>query len=205
MIDQRIHSDEVYSENRDELFSQRLADTIEQLQALGFYGKTLKQMITVIPFVRAWLDTPRDFYPAKTLPKGYKWSDGKKYQYKAVGNKSSSETYIFLPVGDDLYIKGMALAGTSKANKSSLFYIKNFREKTAAEITIDFSYPDGVFFCNCIHKFWKEQGLRQGLVDPILRDLSAVIEQRRVADERREEPRDSTEGMAEPMQLELFL
>ena len=164
--------DVVWSENRDEIFINRLVGDIEKLQQAGFNINTIKKMIGQLDYVRFWSKWPRCAFPVDKLPKGCKWSDGVKYHQSAVRRKGNSETYIFLIVSDDLYIKrgGNAwLVGTKKSERAFVRII-NFRSMTANEFLQDFQkLAFGGFFEECVLDFWKKNELPLGWAVPCFR------------------------------------
>lgn len=76
-----------------------------KIESLGFKRTEILRMLGSQDYVKDFVETPVFFVSAKKLPKGYKWSDGEKYQCKA-GKRSFNETYTFLIVENDIYIKG---------------------------------------------------------------------------------------------------
>lgn len=157
---------EVWAENRDEIFVNRLADDIGKLQQAGFDDKDIPKMLCTLSYVRFWVHWPTWAFPADKLPKGYKWADGLKFRMNG-GKRMIGESYTFLPAGDDLYIKGkpLDLVGTNIHDKAFLRII-DFRMLTAIEFLegIEGGTP---FFCNCVMKFWKENGGRIGGLEPL--------------------------------------
>lgn len=58
---------------------------------------------------------PEWLLPISGLPKGCRWSDGQKFLQKRSRKFNriySGESYVFLPAGEDLYIKGIKAIGT---------------------------------------------------------------------------------------------
>ena len=80
------HIDVIWSENRDKIFMDRLAEDIGKLQQVGFFDKDIKKMLGRLDYVRFWTAWPAWAFPAARLPKGCKWSKGAKYHRKA-GNR----------------------------------------------------------------------------------------------------------------------
>lgn len=76
-----------------------------KIESIGFQKSEILKMLGSQDYVKDFVETPEFFVSAKRLPKGYKWSDGEKYQRKA-GKHDFSETYTFLIVENDIYIKG---------------------------------------------------------------------------------------------------
>ena len=162
----------MWSENRDEIFMNRLADDIGRLQDAGFDDKVIKKMIGTLQYVHFWIGWPVWAFPVDKLPKGSKWTDGEKFSFKP-HKKGTAETYTFLAVGDDLYFKlgnGVPFLPGLHRNVKVFIRITDFRSITANEFLagIDIS----PFFHNCITKFWREHGARQGYVEPAVKDLT---------------------------------
>lgn len=157
--------DVIWSENRDEIFEKRLQEDRARLQAQGFDAETIEQKLSKLHYVRFHAAYPKWLYPTDTLPKGYKWTDGTKYTLKSHG-QYPSETYVFLPIENDLYIKtpNSYLVGVNVKDKAFL-KVKDFRMLTA----IDFinGYSGTPFFLDCILHFWKDNGGRIGLITPM--------------------------------------
>lgn len=76
-----------------------------KIESLGFKRAEILKMLGSQDYVKDFVETPDFFVSAKKLPKGYKWSDGEKYQQKGA-KKCFSETYTFLIVENDICIKG---------------------------------------------------------------------------------------------------
>lgn len=76
-----------------------------KIESLGFKRTEILRMLGSQDYVKDFVETPDFFVFAKKLPKGYKWSDGEKYQCKA-GKRSFNEIYTFLIIENDIYIKG---------------------------------------------------------------------------------------------------
>ena len=161
--------DIVWSEDRDEIFMNRLAEDIGRLQDAGFEDKVIKKMIGTLQYVHFWIGWPVWAFPVDKLPKGSKWTDGEKFSFKP-HKKGTAETYTFLAVGDDLYFKlGNCVPFLPGLHRQVKVFIRiaDFRSITANEFLsgIDIS----PFFHDCITKFWKEHGGRQGYVEPCAR------------------------------------
>ncbi len=168
------HIDVVWAEDRDEIFMNRLAEDIGKLQQVGFDDRDIKKMLGRLDYIRFWIAWPAWAFPADRLPKGCKWSEGVKYHRKA-GSRSSAETYVFLPVGNDLYIKsgnGAPLMPGLNIREKTFLRIVNFRSLTANEFLqwID-SSP---FFHDCILKIWRENSLRLGWAEPIFTNSGVI-------------------------------
>ncbi len=118
----------VWPENRDEIFLAWLAEDAALLYDAGFSTAETRSMLAVLKYVRIWSANPRWLYPIRSLPKGYRWRDGQKFSQRS-GRRSDGYSYIFLPVGEDLYIKGLVAAGT-KANDYPASKIRRYKELT---------------------------------------------------------------------------
>lgn len=127
------------------------------------------------------------------LPKGRKWSDPEVIKENSpYGRKYSGTNYnqygkycYFYPIGDDLYIKGMfsyekLVSYQSKwfttptiywnFGKNVIVKLTNYRDLTAIEV--DEVIGECAVAQSMIHTVWNKLGLRQGYVEPILRDLN---------------------------------
>ena len=164
--------DVIWSENRDEIFINQLAEDIGKLQQAGFDNNTIKKMLGQLKYVRFWSKWPSCAFPVDKLPKGYKWSDGVKYHQDAVRRKGDSITYIFLIASDDLYIKrgGNAWLVGTKDSDRAFARIINFRSMTANEFLQNFqNLAFGGFFEECVLDFWKKNELPLGWALPCFR------------------------------------
>ena len=160
----------VWEENRDEIFLNRLAEDIGKLQDAGFDNKDIPKMLGRLSYVRFWVGWPRWAFPVDKLPKGYKWSDGVKYSKKG-GKREAAETYVFLPIGADLYIKrgngDCGMPGINIKEKTTFLQIINFRDLTANEFLQGIDYSP--FFRSSALYFWKQNGLPLGWAEPCLK------------------------------------
>lgn len=151
----------VWPENRDQVFLQWLVEDITALQKAGFSIKGIKKMLGSLDYVKIWAANPSWLFPITGLPKGFRWRDGQKFVQKRT-RRSDGHTYVFLPVAEDLYIKGIHAAGTCKSD----YYgakIKQYQKLAGYEVTAQLamhrqSYDP--FFESSIHTFWHSQGLR---------------------------------------------
>ena len=154
---------EVWSEDRDVIVAKRLDEDITKLREAGYDDAEIKKMIGTFKYVKFYSANPSWLFPVDKLPKGAKWSDGTKYTSTRTRKK-----YTFLPIGDDLYIKegdfiiGVNIRDTVHAK------IKNFRSMTVVDVLKGFNYED-IPVMDCVRQFWKDSGLRQGYVVPVLR------------------------------------
>lgn len=127
---------------------------------------------------------PDWFEITNKLPKGYKWSDGTKYSYKA-GHYHSGESYVLKIINNDLYIKGVyrnaCFYGHDGNNKLKLYkvpkeicnqvvMIKNWQSMNIHDILPYLYEGSSPFFQNCLMKFWKQNGGKVGLMVPVLRE-----------------------------------
>ena len=162
--------DIIWSENRDEIFANRLANDIKRLQDAGFDDTAIKKMIGTLKYVRFWSQWPSWAFPVDKLPKGHKWADGERFSLKQ-NKKSNSESYTFLVVDDDLYIKSKNgetfMPGLNIKDKVFLRII-DFRSITANDFLSKIELTP--FFHDCVLKFWKEHDGRLGYVEPLLKD-----------------------------------
>lgn len=76
-----------------------------KIESLGFKRAEILRMLGSQDYVIDFVETPDFFVSVKKLPKGYKWTEGEKYQNKP-SKHSHSETYTFLIIENDIYIKG---------------------------------------------------------------------------------------------------
>lgn len=134
-----------------------------------------------------------DWYEEVTkLPKGYKWSDGTKVHQKG-DKRYPSETYYFLIVDNDIYIKNVykyfvypesneeinEIIGS--VNKISTTWhkglpgsnligkVNDFRKLTIREIISEFEQFSSVSFINQLTDFLHNNGLDMGYVVSIFR------------------------------------
>lgn len=112
-----------------------------------------------------------------SLPKGAKWSDGKKYGVKS-SKRSGSTQVIALVVGDDLYIKGIGLPGTNTNNKNNdVIVIRDFKQwQSIGDFYTAVADKADVFFApsdeDAINATFTENGI--GFNRSVLRPMSAV-------------------------------
>ena len=161
-------------------------------------GMTKYQAIAALStqdWFQDFVDTPEWLTGATKLPKGYKWSDGTKFQLKG-GKQKDSETYYFLIIGDDLYIKNYFAYkeyivnknltnaqyftsddyrykrfSASPEDKKQIIIIKNWRSLNAHEVDYRIGIKRSVFFSNSIMNFWHDNGCDCGLTNKILKEL----------------------------------
>ena len=151
----------VWPENRDQVFLQWLAEDITALQDAGFSSKEIKKMLGSLDYVKIWAANPSWLFPITGLPKGVRWRDGQRFVQKRT-RRSDGRTYIFLPVGEDLYVKGICAVGTHKSDYPGA-KIKQYRKLASYEVTAQLSiygrFHDP-FFESSVLTFWRSQGLR---------------------------------------------
>lgn len=153
-------------------FLNKFIELYKNMENTGLSRVQILRMIATQDFVKDFVDTPIWLVSAKKLPKGHKWSEGKKFHRKS-GGKWGEETYVFLIIEDDLYIKGMLDGLYEFYDKSEsseygsmklisirdkrICVIKNWKNIKSHEVTYRL---DGVspFFENCIHDFWHDNG-----------------------------------------------
>ena len=155
----------------DAFLNKFLAD-YENLTSAGFSDLQAKKMLAKLDYVKDFVDTPEWLECAKKLPGGCKWSDGTRFNKKA-GKKSSSETYTFLAVGNDLYIKGMldhieglALFNVDKYGVPSaidvrdkrICLIRNWKKLKSHKVTYALDAVMTPFLENSFHRFWNDNG-----------------------------------------------
>ena len=159
----------VWPENRDEIFLAWLAEDAALLCDAGFSTTEVRSMLAALKYVQIWSENPRWLFPIRGLPKGYRWRDGKKFTQSG-GRKSDGYSYIFLPVGQDLYIKGLTVAGT-KVDDYPASKIRRYKELTCVEVLRKFSELPGLN--SAIQSFWKSHGLPLGYTVPDIRPFKS--------------------------------
>lgn len=168
-----------------------------KLEELGFTKNQILHMLGSLQYVHDYCDTPSFIDFQEKLPKGYKWNDGVKYGFKGNEKKKyDGETYVLLPIGEDLYIRGIHIPFEIKnvvqrfgenwkenpefKNEYMVAYkeckrwatiIRNFRNYTAVYVITEMMDHISPFLHNCIMNFWKENGLRIGHIESILKDI----------------------------------
>ena len=103
----------VWPENRNQVFLQWLIEDIAALQGAGFSNKEIKKMLVSLDYVKIWVANPSWLFPITGLPKGFRWRDGQKFVQKRT-RWSDGRTCVFLPIGEDLYIKGNLCCGNTQ-------------------------------------------------------------------------------------------
>lgn len=166
---------------------------IPMLQGMIDLGFTKEQALTALStqqYVRDFADTPDWFVSAPKLPKGCKWADGAKYHKKATttgATKADAETYVFLIIEEDIYIKGFYSTFTSyvrnendelelykapKALRDKICIIKNWKEVNANNVIYKLDMTP--FFSNSLLNFYAKNGGEIGLTNKIAKDVRKV-------------------------------
>ena len=101
----------VLLEDRDAIFLEWLTEDATALCDAGFSLAETRRMLATLSYVRVWSASPPWLFPIRGLPKGYHWRDGYKFSQRA-GRRSNGYSYTLLPVGVNLYIKGLIAVGT---------------------------------------------------------------------------------------------
>ena len=172
MADSEFTKQIISGEVSDNEFLAKFLDDVESLGKLGFPPLTAVKMMGKSLYVRAWAKKPSVAVMAKKLPKGYKWSMGKKYVEKR-WKKGEGYAYVILAVENDVYIKGEYLAGCHKLDPK-IIKITNFRKYTANEIIVELmkssrkGYTIAPLEADMIREFWHDNGLSQGFIENCL-------------------------------------
>lgn len=162
MMNTRISREEIFSKDRDELFISRLCADMSRLSNAGFNDSEIKNIIGTFDYVRVYANTPSFLYPELKLPKGYAWRDGEKH--KITYGKKDSVTYVFLPIGKDLWIKGITVAGTH-IDDPKIAYISNYKSLNGKDVASHFDYALSSLLLN----YWHDNGLDLGFIPKITR------------------------------------
>jgi hypothetical protein len=156
-------------------FVNKFAEDYRKLEEAGFSEIAIKRMMGQLQYVKEFVGTPEWLVSAKKLPKGCKWSEGKKYSLKG-GKRSDSITYIFLTVGDDLYIRNLVAywiktdEETNFRRNSPITYIKNWKSMRSHHVVFSLKEIMNPFLETCIHEFWSENGGSTSMIEGGLRD-----------------------------------
>lgn len=166
MLDTAIHRDEVFSPDRDELFLARLCEHIQMLENIGMSKENIRRTLGTFDYVRVWVNTPTFLYPVLKLPKGYTWKMGESHK-TCVG-----ETFTLLPIGKDLYIRGIEVPGTH-IHDPKFGYIKDYKKLNGSDVAnrLDILGLDCV-----IMDFYHKNGLKLGFIQEITRPLNIADE-----------------------------
>lgn len=152
-------------------FLDKFIKDYKNMEDIGFNRNQILNMLSTQKYVQDFIETPEWLVSAGKLPEGYKWSDGTKYHVKG-GKKSESETYIFLSIGNDLYIKGLLdgayeLVNREAVNEYGVPELYSIRDKRICVIKDwkskkDYKVNDrigvSVFFQNSLSNFWRDNG-----------------------------------------------
>jgi hypothetical protein len=166
-------------------FINKYISDYEKLKTLNFKDHEIKKMLATQNYVQDFVDTPDWITCVDKLPKGYKWADGTKLYKKAQGKHSTSETYVFLIIENNLYIKGLLNGEVYLHNKNDeivcrkiidkrICVINDWKSLGSAEVAdklYDFTTP---FLQSKIHKFWHENGGKTGFIKPITREVRTI-------------------------------
>lgn len=164
-------------------FLNKFIPMLESLMKVGFTKTQAIKAMKSQNFVQDFIDTPEWFVSAKRLPKGYAWRDGEKYHLKSA-KKCDRETYTFLVAEGDMYIKDFYKTGCAieMDDTGELTYRRPPSEyakricviKNWLSLNVNYvNYKlDGTpFFQNSLCDFWRKNGGRDGLVEPLLNHL----------------------------------
>lgn len=152
-------------------FINKLVKDCEKMKNIGFNRNQILTMLATQKYVQDFVDTPEWLVSVKKLPKGYKWSDGTKF-HKIGGKKADSETYVFLSIDNDLYIKGFLDGAYVYYDKKDLNEYGNYKEYRIRDKRIcvikdwrnkkDYKVNSRIgitpFFENSLSNFWKDNG-----------------------------------------------
>lgn len=154
-------------------FLNKLISDYEKMESIGLSKNQIFTMLTTQKYVQDFVDTPEWLISVKKLPKGYKWSDGTKcHKIGSKKRKSVSETYVFLSIDNDLYIKGLLDGAYVYYDKKHIneygipkeysvidkriCVIKDWRNKK--DYNVNFWIGITPFFENSLSNFWRDNG-----------------------------------------------
>lgn len=180
-------------------FINKFLPMLEGMMTLGMTKSQALKAICTQDFVRDFVDTPEWLVGAKSLPKGCKWSDGTKYHTSGRrGNHAVPETYWFLQIDEDLYIKGyfsqmILRASNNEKNRKApgkeddgkaywnykappkdrnrIIVIRDWKSLRGQNVVYRIGDVRSPFFSNCIMNFWHANGGDCGMTNKIMRDL----------------------------------
>ena len=153
-------------------FLNKFISDYENLISIGFADLQAKKMICALDYVKDFIDTPVWLECIKKLPKGYKWSSGTKFHLKS-GKRNVPETYVFLSVENDLYIKGLldnlewidhsksnefGVSGLVKVKDKRICLIRNWKNLKSHKVTYALDAVMTPFLENSLCKFWNDNG-----------------------------------------------
>lgn len=161
-------------------FINKFIEDYDKMKNIGFDREQILKMLATQKYVQDFVDTPEWLVNVKKLPKGYKWSDGTKcHKRGSKKGKADSETYVFLSIDNDLYIKGL-LDGTYcyydkkerneyeipteyKIRDKRICVIKDWRNKKDYKVNLWIGITP--FFENSLSNFWRDNGGKMGYQD----------------------------------------
>lgn len=166
-------------------FVEKYSRDYEAMQKMGLKEFEIKRALGTLQYVKDFIDTPEWLEYAKKLPKGFKWSEGTKYNHKG-GKRDVAEKYVFLIAEGDLYIRNMLYGKYCyrKPNEDeddgwTTYYIQDKRickisnwKSMKANAVLD--GLEGVmtpFLNNCILKFWNENGGKIGFQEEVIKEV----------------------------------
>lgn len=171
-------------------FLNKYISDYKKLEECGFNRMQIIKMLNTQQYVKDFIDTPEWLVSVKKLPEGYKWNDGIKYQQKGA-KKKDSETYIFLIIENDLYIKGLLdkkyeIYSETRSDEIGVPYIIGIRDKRICVIKDWKSKKDhkvnaciGItpFFENSLSNFWCANGGNMSMQedDPIANKFAELL------------------------------
>lgn len=156
-------------------FVNKFVSDYENFEKMGLKKHEILKMLGTLDYVQDFVDTPDWLNAVSKLPKGYKWNNGTTYKQKS-SKRSDSETYIFLAIGDDLYIKNLldkvyeATKIKEEENKEfellcaslrdkRIYIIKNWKNMNALYVCGCLEKILSPFLYDCICKFWHENNI----------------------------------------------
>ncbi len=157
---------------KGDVFLNKFLTDYENLISVGFSDLQAKKMLTELDYVKEFVDTPEWLECVKKLPRGCRWSDGTRFNKKA-GKKNTSETYTFLAVGNDLYIKGMldymeglnhfstneyGTPSLTDVRDKRICLIRNWKKMKSHKVTYALDAVMTPFMEDSFHKFWNDNG-----------------------------------------------
>lgn len=155
-------------------FIEKFISDYEKFSQMGYNKVQILKMLGTLQYVQDFIHTPEWLESTTKLPNGYKWSDGTKYNQKS-GKKNDTQTYIFLIIDDDLYIKNMLnraynfyqsddeVNGVSESTcyviqDKRICIIRRWKEKRSHHVVRNMDDMMTPFLEKCIHNFWHDNG-----------------------------------------------
>lgn len=162
---------------QDYKFINKFIEDYDKMKNIGFDREQILKMLATQKYVQDFVDTPEWLVNVKKLPKGYKWSDGTKcHKRGSKKGKADSETYVFLSIDNDLYIKGLldgAYVYYDKKDSNEygtheeysirdkrICVIKEWRNKKDYKVNAWIGITP--FFENSLSNFWRDNGGKMG-------------------------------------------